>query len=238
MLLILGGTGEARALAAELAGLPVLSSLAGRVSDPRLPAGETRIGGFGGTAGLAAFLTAERVRGVIDATHPFAPTISAHAHRACAASGVPLLVLTRPPYDPDPRWVRVADVAAGAAAITRPGPVLLTTGRRDLAAFASDATRRYVVRTVDPPERPLPPDHVLVRGRGPYSAPAERALMTAHRIETLVSKDSGGAMTVAKLAVAAELGITVVMVDRPPAPTARTTHDVAAAAAWARAVVG
>jgi precorrin-6A/cobalt-precorrin-6A reductase len=234
--LVLGGTAEARALAERLAahpGLHVTSSLAGRVTKPRLPVGDVRIGGFGGVEGLASYLRQAGTTRVVDATHPFAATISAHAVAACAEVGVPLLVLTRPPYPPDPRWHRVADITAAATAITRPGPVLLTTGRRDLAAFAH-LPHRCVIRTVDPPDGPLPADHVLITDRGPYDVSGETALMLEHGVETVVTKDSGGSMTVAKLAAAAALGVDVVMVDRPPhhAGAPDPTHDLDAAVAW------
>jgi precorrin-6A/cobalt-precorrin-6A reductase len=235
-ILVLGGTAEARALAAQLAahpGLRVTSSLAGRVTNPRLPVGDVRIGGFGGVDGLAAYLRDSGTARVVDATHPFAATISAHAVAACARVGVPLLVLTRPPYPADPRWHRVADITAAPMAIIRPGPVLLTTGRRDLAAFAH-LPHRCVIRTVDAPDGPLPADRVLITARGPYDLNGETALMVEHGIETLVTKDSGGSMTVAKLAAAAGLGVDVVMVDRPRRPDGAPspTHDLDAAVSW------
>lgn len=233
--LVLGGTGEARALAARLHGsaVHVTSSLAGRVSRPRLPVGEVRIGGFGGAEGLATYLARAATSRVVDATHPFAATISAHAVEACGTTGVPLLVLSRPPYDPDPAWHRVPTVEEAAAAIERPGPVLITTGRRDLAAFA-EMTNRCVIRTVDPPDGPLPADHLLILDRGPYDLASEAALLQAHGIATLVTKDSGGAMTAAKLTAARRAGVAVVVVDRPrphprsPAPT----YDLDTAVAW------
>jgi precorrin-6A/cobalt-precorrin-6A reductase len=240
-LLLLGGTGEARTLAARLAELPrlrVVSSLAGRVRDPRLPVGEVRIGGFGGAAGLTDYLRAHQVRAVVDATHPFAQTISAHAAVAAAQTGTPLLVLRRPPYESRPSWRRVTDVAAAAAAISRPGAVWLTTGRRDLGAFAGDATRHYVVRTVDEPGPPLPARHTLLADRGPWTVAGERALIAAYGIETLVTKDSGGSLTLAKLAAAQVEGLDVLVVDRPPLPAGspRPVADVDAAFAWCAAL--
>ena len=174
-ILILGGTGEARELAAELtaAGVDVVSSLAGRVRQPRLPAGEVRIGGFGGAAGLAGYLRTEAITGIVDATHPFAAAISANAAEAAAQAGLPLLVLRRPPWPPDPSWQTVPDIAAAAAAVRAwPGEsVFLTTGRRDLGAFAADAGHRFLVRAVDPPDhdRPVPPRMTLLLDRGPYT---------------------------------------------------------------------
>src|SRR5258706_13384375 len=143
-ILILGGTGEARALAEALsqrAGVSVVSSLAGRVSNPSLPAGEVRIGGFGGVDGLGAYLRAERIDVVVDATHPFAATITRHAVSAARTAGRRLVILRRPAWTPEPDWVRVPDIAAAAVHVAGlpPGCVFLTTGRRDLAAFAADA---------------------------------------------------------------------------------------------------
>jgi precorrin-6A/cobalt-precorrin-6A reductase len=215
----------------------VVSSLAGRVNAPLLPAGEIRLGGFGGPEGLRDWLTAERVGAVVDATHPFAARISAAAVAATRAVGVPLLVLRRPGWQAGPGddWHRVPDMAAAARAVAaRSGPVLLTTGRGGLELFA-DCPHRFVIRTVDPPEGRLPADHVLLLSRGPYHLPGERAVLTEHGVRLLVTKDSGGAMTTAKLTAARELGVPVVMVDRPPMPGAGlvpVVTDVAGAVDW------
>jgi precorrin-6A/cobalt-precorrin-6A reductase len=240
VVLILGGTGEARALAAELdsLGVPVISSLAGRVTDPVLPAGAVRIGGFGGADGLTEYLRRHRIRAVVDATHPFAATISASAGRACAAAGVPLLRLARPGWAEHPlagiwRWV---DDYAGAVAAARGGRVLLTTGRNTLTAFAALAAPFVLVRLVQPAAGPLPPGWSVVTSRGPYTAEGEVALMREHRIDVLVTKDSGGAMTEPKLVAADELGVRVVIVRRPLAVAGIPSVDnVAGAAGWARA---
>jgi precorrin-6A/cobalt-precorrin-6A reductase len=243
-ILILGGTGEARELAGQLtaAGIDVVSSLAGRVRQPRLPAGEVRIGGFGGAAGLAAFLRAEGVTGVVDATHPFAAGITANAAVAAAEAGLPLLVLRRPPWPTDPSWQSVPDIAAAAAAVrTWPGEsVFLTTGRRDLGAFADDNQHRFLIRAVDPPDPDglAPPRMTLVLDRGPYTPKGEAALMRQHGVGLLVTKNSGGPMTAAKLEAARELAVQVVVVERPPLPAGSTAvATVAEALAWVRAAV-
>ncbi|MEV5828947.1 cobalt-precorrin-6A reductase [Spirillospora sp. NPDC052242] len=235
--LLLGGTGEARRLAVRLDADPaveVTSSLAGRTAAPRALPGRVRVGGFGGADGLAAWLRDERVDAVVDATHPFAARMSGNAALACAAAGVPLLVLRRPGWTAGPGddWRRVPSLAAAAADL--PGErVFLTTGRTGLAAFAGDGRRRYLVRSVDPPEPPLPARTTVVLARGPFTVEDETALMREHRVDVLVTKDSGGAMTAAKLTAARELGVPVVMVDRPPVPdgvpVAATVED---AAAW------
>jgi precorrin-6A/cobalt-precorrin-6A reductase len=221
-ILILGGTGEARELAGALvaAGSDVISSLAGRVSRPRLPEGRVRIGGFGGADGLAAFLRAERITHLVDATHPFAEGITANAARAAANAGVPCLVLRRPGWAADPSWESVADIRAAAEAVARwPGTgVFLTTGRRDLAVFAGDDRHQFLVRTVDPPDGPVPPRMTLILDRGPYTVEGESALIREHQVSLLVTKDSGGAMTAAKLTAARALGVQVVVVARPPLP--------------------
>jgi len=225
-ILILGGTGEARELAAELvaAEADVVSSLAGRVSQPRLPGGPVRVGGFGGADGLAAFLRGEGITHLIDATHPFAAGITANAARAATDVGVPRLVLSRPAWETDPSWKTVADISEAAAAVREwPGEgVFLTTGRRDLAVFAADDGHRFLVRAVDPPDGPVPPHMTLVLDRGPYTVERESALMRDHQISLLVTKNSGGPMTAAKLAAARDLSIQVVMVRRPPLPPCST----------------
>jgi len=236
-ILILGGTGEARALAAELVatGVDVLSSLAGRVRQPRFPDGPVRVGGFGGVEGLVAFLRAERITGVIDATHPFAGEITAHASEAAGRAGIPLLVLRRPEWAAAPSWDLVPDIRGAAAAVRAwPGEsVFLTTGRRDLDAFAADDRHRFLVRTVDPPEGPVPPRMTVVLDRGPYTVEGELALMRSHGIGLLVTKNSGGPMTEAKLLAAASLGVRVVMVERPPLPVGSVVvTTVAEAVRW------
>lgn len=225
--LVLGGTTEGRAAAGALTGRPglrVVSSLAGAVRSPSLPDGEVRVGGFGGAAGLAAWLRDERVDAVLDATHPFADGITANAARACSLAGVGLVVLRRPGWSAGPgdRWHRVPTVPAAASALAdvlpdRDGRVLLTTGRGGLAAFAAvDAA--FWIRAVDPPGPPLPARHTVLLDRGPFTLDAERALLADVRPHALVTKDSGGDATAAKLTAAREARVPVLVVDRPPLP--------------------
>lgn len=235
--LILGGTAEARSLAASLTDVHVVSSLAGRVSDPRLPVGEVRIGGFGGAEGLAAWLREHRIDRLVDATHPFAERMSASAARASRLTGVPLLALRRPGWDESDGddWRRVPSLAAAADALPDRARVFLTTGRRSIPVFAARPDAWFLARSVDPPEPPVPSNVEVLLARGPYTADGERALIREHRLDVLVTKDSGGTMTRAKLTAAREAGIPVIMVDRPPLPEGvRTTADVATAAAWAQ----
>jgi len=222
-ILILGGTAEARALAAGLVAdqIPVVSSLAGRVSRPTLPAGGVRVGGFGGAAGLASYLTEHRIAAVVDATHPFAAQISANAAAAAAQTRTPLVRLERPSWREHPNageWTWVPDVAAARdAADAWPRP-FVTTGRQSLEAFLPWADREVLVRVVDPPTFAVPEHWTLIRSRGPYDLAAERELMTGWRVGILLTKDSGGQHTAAKLEAAAELGVPVVVVQCPPRP--------------------
>jgi precorrin-6A/cobalt-precorrin-6A reductase len=237
--LILGGTTEGRALAAACAGLPgitTVSSLAGRTTDPLIPAGELRIGGFGGVDGLIAFLRGDHIGAIVDATHPFAAGMSSHAAAAAAATGVPLLMLQRPGWTaaPGDRWHRVPDMAAAADTVPTVGNrVFLTTGRQEIAAFAGLDGCWFLARSVEPPEPPMPRALDVVIDRGPFTVDGETALLTGHRIDVLVTKDSGG--PAAKLTAARTLGVPVVMVDRPPMPPVRTVPAVADAVAWLRA---
>jgi precorrin-6A/cobalt-precorrin-6A reductase len=237
--LILGGTGEARQLAQCCAGAPgieTVSSLAGLVTAPLRPAGELRTGGFGGADGLADYLRAERIAAVVDATHPFATTISASAVAATTSAGTPLLVLRRAGWTerPGDRWRRVPDLATAAALLPGLGSrVLLTTGRTGLACFAGVRGAWFLARSVEPPTPPLPPSLTILLDRGPFTVPGERALLAEHDIDVVVTKDSGGTAAAAKLTAARERAIPVVMVDRPPAPPgAHRVDTVAAAHAW------
>jgi precorrin-6A/cobalt-precorrin-6A reductase len=219
--LVLGGTGEARRLAAALVadGIDVLSSLAGRVAEPVLPEGQVRVGGFGGAEGLAAWLAEHRPRAVVDATHPFAAQITASAATAATTHGTPLLRLQRPGWTPGPgdAWRFVDSSTEAAAAVAGYRSVFLTTGRQGVRVFA-DLPGRVLVRSVDPPEEPLPAGATLLLDRGPFSLAGELALMREHAVDVVVTKDSGGHMTEAKLTAARELGIPVVLVRRPPLP--------------------
>jgi precorrin-6A/cobalt-precorrin-6A reductase len=236
-ILLLGGTSEARALAARLhPDVTVISSLAGRVPDPVLPVGEVRIGGFGGVDGLRRWLTDNAVDAVMDATHPYAATITANAAAACGALGLPHVVLARPAWQTGDAIVVGSDTeAADMVASKGFSRVFLTTGRSGTAAFANvDAW--FLIRTVTPPEAAdLPPRHEVVLSRGPYHYDGELTLMRDHRIDALVTKNSGGPMTRAKLDAAAALGVPVVMVDRPPLPAGvRTVPSVDEAVDWLR----
>ncbi|WP_219414135.1 cobalt-precorrin-6A reductase [Pseudonocardia nigra] len=230
--LILGGTGEARRLAAVLDGRPgfaVTSSLAGRVAVPWLPCGSVRVGGFGGLDGLTGWLRSNRTDVVVDATHPFSARMTAHAVAASAAVGVPLLVLRRPGWTAGPgdRWHRVPDAAAAAALLPTLGErAFLAIGRQQLAAFADLDGMWFLLRAVDPPAPPLPRRNHVVLGRGPFTADAERELLREHRIDVLVARDSGGDMTAAKLVAARELGVPVVLLNRPPEPDAPVVGTV------------
>lgn len=236
--LLLGGTGEARALAARLhPGVPVISSLAGRVPDPALPVGAVRIGGFGGADGLADWLTDNGITAVVDATHPFAATITANAARAAAKVGVPHVVLARPGW-PHGDAIVVPDDGAAAQTVTRHRyrRVFLTTGRSGTAAFRGvDAW--FLIRAVTPPEPELLPDrHRLVLSRGPYRLDDELKLLRDNGIDALVTKNSGGAMTQAKLDAARQAGVPVIMVDRPALPDGvASVHTVDAAVDWVHA---
>ncbi|HEY5855003.1 MAG TPA: cobalt-precorrin-6A reductase [Aldersonia sp.] len=239
-ILVLGGTAEARALAAALDADPafaVVSSLAGRVRDPVLPAGDVRVGGFGGVDGLAAWLEEHRIDAVVDATHPFAAGISANAVAAAHRRAVPLIILRRTAFEPRPgdRWVRVESLANAADALHDLGErAFLTIGRQGVSAFA-DNPQWFLIRAIDPPDPPLPRRHELLLRRGPFDLPTERRLLAEHRIDVLVSKNSGGAATVAKLDAAREAELPVVMVERPAPPAeVPTVATVAAVLEWLR----
>ncbi|TVR09185.1 MAG: cobalt-precorrin-6A reductase [Salinarimonadaceae bacterium] len=237
-LLILAGTTEATALARAVAdrGMTGVVSFAGRVARPLRQPLPQRVGGFGGAAGLAQWLRAEAITHVIDATHPFAAQMSRNAVAACAETGVALVALTRPPWEPvaGDDWRRATDIADAVAALDRPRMrVMLAVGRMHLAAFAVNPQHRYLLRLVDPPAGASPfPEADIVVDRGPFDEAADRALMERYGIELVVSKNSGGGGAYAKIAAARALGLPVVMIDRPAAPERTELHDVESVIDW------
>lgn len=238
--LLLGGTTEARQLAGLLltAGVPAVTSLAGDVAELRLPPGEVRVGGFGGVAGLVSYLREHEVSAVVDATHPFAATMTAHAVAACAQAGVPLLRLSRPSWSgrPDAAGWHWVDSAAEARAIAgRLGNrVFLAIGRQALAEFADWDDRFVLARVIDPPDIAIPASWTVLRARGPFRIEDELDLLHRHGIDVLVTKDSGGS-TDAKLAAASELEVPVVMVRRPAPPAGvQWVTDVADVVVWVK----
>jgi len=238
-ILLLGGTGDSRALAEALEGradVEVITSLAGRTEQPARIPGELRIGGFGGIDALANYLHDERIDLLVDGTHPFAARISGNAEEACRRSGTPCLVLTRPPWREvkGDRWISVAD--AKAAAEVLPGlaeRVFLSVGKQEVEAFAGLPGIWFLVRVIDAPRDELPlKNYEVVLGRGPFEENGERALFLLHGIQALVTKNSGGDATYAKIAVARELGLPVVMIQRPPHDDQETAESVDAALRW------
>ncbi len=206
--------------------------------DPLLPVGEVRVGGFGGADGLREWLAGNAIDALVDATHPFAEGITANAAAAAASLGLPLLHVRRPAWTETEgdRWIRVPNLAWAAETVAEVGErVFLTIGRQGVGAFAALDRQWFLIRAIDPPEGALPPRHELLLARGPFTIAEEVRLMTEHCIDVLVTKDSGGAQTEAKLAAARGLGLPVVVVDRPLLPAEAATVETAAAAwEWLR----
>lgn len=240
-LLILGGTGEAAALARAIPArfgdaIDVTTALAGRTRSPGPIAGNVRIGGFGGPAGLGTYLIEHKIDRLIDATHPFAAEISRSARLASERTGVKRLILLRRRWKRHPldRWIEVNDIAAAAALVGRIGRcALLTVGAGSAAAFAQAEGVRFIVRLIGKPREKLPlRDCQIVCGRGPFSLQQERLLLRQYGVDMLVCKASGGAATEAKLIAAREAGIPVIMVRRPPREPGEAVDSVAAALDW------
>ncbi|WP_355662101.1 cobalt-precorrin-6A reductase [Halomonas salifodinae] len=237
-ILILGGTTEASALAGALAerSIPGLFSYAGRVATPKPQPLPTRVGGFGGVAGLAEFLAEHGITHLVDATHPFAERISQNAVAAARLAGIPLIALTRPPWVPQAgdNWTSVANIEAAVAALSGPPErILLAIGRQHLAAFAARPRHHYLLRLVDAPEAPPPlPRHRVVLDRGPFTLAGDLALLREHGIQRIICKNAGGSGAIAKLTAARELGLPVVMIERPALPERREVHSVEAVITW------
>ncbi len=245
-LLILGGTADGRALAAAVIDrlgdrLEVISALAGRTRAPRRPPGEVRIGGFGGAEGLARYLHEAQIDYLIDATHPFAQTISAHAARAAASQATPRVVLLRaPPLSrPGDRWIEVDSMAAAPAAIPETAErVLLATGQRGLVCFGARPEPWYLVRLIEPPADAIPlPRHRLILARASDDPEEERVLLAEHGIDCIVMRESGGAAAEAKLVAARGLGLAVVLINRPAPPAGPAVGSIDAAVRWLAAKI-
>jgi precorrin-6A/cobalt-precorrin-6A reductase len=237
--LILGGTTEASALAALIAGdarIDAILSLAGRTAAPRAQPIATRTGGFGGADALAQWLCDEKIDAVIDATHPYADRISANAVSACGQAHVPLASIVRPAWQavPGDRWQDVPDTGAAAAALGRtPRRVFLSLGRQELAAFAGEPQHHYLARSVDLPQGiALPPDIRFILARGPFDRLAEERLLADEKVEVIVSKNSGGNAIYPKIAAARTLGLPVVMIARPHKPAGHPVTSAEEALAW------
>lgn len=237
--LLLGGTMEASELARGLArqeGIFAIMSFAGRTKTPRAQGIPYRIGGFGGADGLAAYLEAEAVDVLIDATHPFAEQISRHAACAAARAHVPLIVLTRPAWQPESadRWIEADTMAAAAVALGHePKRVFLTIGRLQLDVFATAPQHFYLIRVIEPlVPAPSLPRHRVILGRGPFAPEAEEKLLCSESIDVIVSKNSGGESTYGKIRAARTLGLPVVMVARPRLAFGTVMQDAAAVMAF------
>ncbi|WP_066423812.1 cobalt-precorrin-6A reductase [Anabaena sp. 4-3] len=237
--LILGGTGDAAELVARVATIPgmeVIASLAGRTRDPTLPAGNVRVGGFGGASGLAEYLRQMQVDVLIDATHPFANQITWNAATAAQEVGIPRLMLIRPAWEQvaGDRWIDVdSHVSAASVLENQAKRVFLTVGRQELAAFAHLKDIWFLMRMIDPPgaDALVPPGMILC-DRGPFALDNEREILIQHNIDIIVSKNSGGNATYAKIIAARELNIPVVIIQRPVTPPGEQVADVDTAVAW------
>jgi precorrin-6A/cobalt-precorrin-6A reductase len=244
-ILILGGTTEATQLVAkatEIFKVAIMTSLAGRTRQSTIPQEQVRVGGFGGVSGLSDYLRAQEIQAIVDATHPFAAQMSWNAAAAAAAIGVPHLMLVRPEWRAiaQDQWIEVDSNAAAAARL--PGlaqRIFLTIGRQELATFAPLQDLWFLMRMIDPPtpDSPVPPGKLLL-DRGPFSLENERSLLQTHGIQAIVSKNSGGDATYAKLVAARELQIPVIMVQRPPLPDVERAETVDAAIAWLTRWIG
>ena len=236
-ILILGGTGDAVKLAAKLATvleIEIISSLAGRTRKPAALVGQVRIGGFGGATGLANYLQENSIDILIDATHPCAGQITCNGAIASQLANIPHLMLVRPQWEKvrGDNWIEVESVEAAAQAIPESVKrVFITSGRQQLEPFLQRSHIWYLMRSIDPPDIELPNSKVLL-DRGPFNLEQERQLLQDYKIEAIVSKNSGGSATYAKIIAARELDIPIIMVQRPAMPEGEKVNDIEEAIAW------
>ncbi len=236
-ILLLAGTHEARKLAPKIAALPgfsVIASLAGVVERPAAIGVETRIGGFGGVAGLADYIKRETIAALIDATHPFAAQISANAVAASKLANIAMLRFERALWQPSPEdhWIEVADIVEAAAALPAGARAFLAVGRKEIAAFAGRKDIWCLMRMIDPPGEVELPEGELLLARPSRVVEDEQALLSRHRITHVVAKNSGGPASYAKIEAARNLGLPVVMVARPSLPETQTVADMEAVLRW------
>ncbi|MFN5240082.1 MAG: cobalt-precorrin-6A reductase [Aphanizomenon sp.] len=237
--LILGGIGDAVELAIKIANIPgieVITSLAGRTREPANLPGNVRTGGFGGVWGLTNYLREMQIDLLIDATHPFANQISENAAAATQEVGIPRLMVIRPPWEKleDDDWLEVEDnLAAATTLANRAKRVFLTIGRQEIGTFAHLQEIWFLMRMIDPPNTDviIPPGLILC-DRGPFNLENEQEILLKYNIDTIVSKNSGGNATYPKIIAARKLGIKVVMVNRPPVPPGKQVADVDSACKW------
>jgi len=210
-------------------------SFAGRTAAPRSQPIATRVGGFGGADGLADFLVEQKIEAVIDATHPYAPRISANAVVACVRAGVPLASVVRPAWRPEAgdRWQTAPTAVAAALAIGKaPRRVFLALGRQELHFFAAFAQHHYIARLIDPPQGVRPHNLVLLQQRGPFDRDAELRLLKERKIDVIVSRNSGGNATYPKIEAARALGLPVIMIGRPVKRAGHIVRSAEEAVAW------
>ena len=237
--LILGGTGDAIALAtkaSQISNVEIITSLAGRTQTPTAIAGSVRVGGFGGVTGLSGYLRDRQIDYLIDATHPFATQMSHNAAIATHDVGIPYLMLVRPAWEkmPHDRWIEVESIEAAALALEQTAKrVFLTIGRQQLAPFARLQFIWFLMRSIDPPSPDIAlPNGITVLDRAPFTIEQEKKLIIGHAIDTIVSKNSGGNATYAKIIAARELEIPIIMVQRSPTPPVEQVADVEGAIDW------
>lgn len=235
-ILIFGGTGEARELANRLVelGHDVTSSLAGRTQAPLLPQGEIRRGGFGGVPQLSTYVTENDFERIIDATHPYAENMSQQLVPAANVADVPLLRLNRPVWErPEGTvWIEVDSANTAIQDLPEHAALFLSLGHKEIRNIDIWPEIKCLVRLIEKPTNPLPENAELLLARPPYTFESEIALMRKHGITHLLTKNSGGAQTRAKIDAAAALGIVTYMVQRPELAPAKEVSSIDAAIDW------
>lgn len=230
MILVIAGTREGREAASRLreAGYSVLATATTDYGGKLLEEDELLEVKLGTLAepDLRNLIKERGIRTVVDASHPFAETVSRLAIRVCGRLGVEYLRLERRQslLPGHPLVHRVNSWAEAARLAGRLGKTLfLTIGTRHLTEFVNEVgDKRLIVRVLPTTEAIQTCDRLgipsadIIALQGPFSREFNRAMFQAYGADVVVTKESGATGGVdSKIEAALDLGRPIVVVSRP-----------------------